>query len=151
MELLPLNASHDALLRSLQLQDDVWEFVGPLPEPEQDDKHRLFAVMEGQIPIGIGGLIRSQAFDGKDFEVLCALRSEAQRRGLAKRACELILTWGFDTAQGGRGIARIDDKNERARPIGKKNGMKEVWAPPPPRNPHVKERGGRRPARWANR
>ena len=69
MELLPLNASHDALLRSLQLQDDVWEFVGPLPEPEQDDKQRLFAVMEGQVPIGIGGLIRSQAFEGKDFEI----------------------------------------------------------------------------------
>src|SRR5438034_11722541 len=99
MELLPLNASHDALLRSLQLQEDVWEFVGPLPEPEQDDKHRLFAVMEGQVPIGIGGLIRSQAFDGKDFEVLCALRSEAQRRGLAKRAFEWLLIWAFDTAK----------------------------------------------------
>src|SRR2546426_11772417 len=115
MELLPLNASHDALLRSLQLQDDVWEFVGPLPEPEQDDKHRLSAVMEGQIPIGIGGLIRSQAFDGKDFEVLCALRSEAQRRGLAKRACELILTLAFYTAKGVRLIACIHDNNENAR------------------------------------
>src|SRR5260370_24339123 len=92
MELLPLNASHDALLRSLQLQDDVWEFVGPLPEPEQDDKHRLFAVMEGEVAIGIGGLIRSQAFDGKDFEVLCALRSEAQRRGPSPRPAGLYLT-----------------------------------------------------------
>src|SRR3989442_11576463 len=100
MELLPLNASHDALLRSLQLQDDVWEFVGPLPEPEQDDKHRLFAVMEGQIPIGIGGLIRSQAFDGKDFEVLCALRSEAQRRGLSKSPPQIIPPSGFGTGQG---------------------------------------------------
>src|SRR2546425_12068804 len=112
MELLPLNASHDALLRSLQLQDDVWEFVGPLPEPEQDDKHRLFAVMEGQIPIGIGGLIRSQAFDGKDFEVLCALRSEAQRRGLAQRACELIPTGAVETAHGERAIARIHENHE---------------------------------------
>src|SRR3989442_8230390 len=120
MELLPLNASHDALLRSLQLQDDVWEFVGPLPEPEQDDKHRLFAVMEGQIPIGIGGLIRSQAFDGKDFDVLCALRSEAQRRGLPKRACQLRLTLGFDTANVGHGIALVFYNNERARPIAKK-------------------------------
>jgi len=143
MELLPLNASHDALLRSLQLQDDVWEFVGPLPEPEQDDKHRLFAVMEGQIPIGIGGLIRSQAFDGKDFEVLCALRSEAQRRGLAKRACELILTWAFDTAKVERVIACIDDNNEGARTIAKKIGMKELCALLPRRTVYVKYRDER--------
>src|SRR5436309_13893294 len=108
MELLPLNASHDALLRSLQLQEDVWEFVGPLPEPEQDDKHRLFAAMAGQVPIGIGGLIRSQSFDGKDSEVLCALRSEAPRRGPANRACDLIPTWAFDTAAVHRVAAWID-------------------------------------------
>src|SRR2546428_8393666 len=125
MELLPLNASHDALLRSLQLQDDVWEFVGPLPEPEQDDKHRLFAVMEGQIPIGIGGLIRSQAFDGKDFEVLCALRSEAQRRGPGKPAREVVLTWALDTAQVERVIARIADNNESARTIAQNIGMQQ--------------------------
>ena len=138
MELLPLNASHDALLYSLQLQDDVWEFVGPLPEPEQDEKHRLFAVMEGEVPIGIGGLIRSQAFEGKDFEVLCALRSEAQRRGLAKRACELILTWAFDTAKVDRVIACIDDHNEGARTIATKIGMKELCALPPHRTVYVK-------------
>src|SRR5438445_11833727 len=109
MELLPLNASHDALLRSLQLQDDVWEFVGPLPEPEQDDKHRLFAVMEGQIPIGIGGLFRSQALDGRDLEVLCALRPEAQRRGFAKRAGDLIFRWRSDTAKAERASAGMDD------------------------------------------
>jgi len=138
MELLPLNASHDALLHSLQLQDDVWEFVGPLPEPEQDEKHRLFAVMEGEVPIGIGGLIRSQAFEGKDFEVMCALRSEAQRRGLAKRACELILTWAFDTAKVDRVIACIDDHNEGARTIATKIGMKELCALPPHRTVYVK-------------
>jgi len=81
VELRPLNASHDDLLRSLQEQDDVWEFVGALPEREDGDAQRLFAVIEGQVAVGIGGLIKSQAFDGKDFEVLCAMRSEAQRRG----------------------------------------------------------------------
>src|SRR2546426_9343525 len=143
MELLPLTASHDALLRSLQLQDDVWDFVGPLPEPEQDDKHRLFAVMEGQVPIGIGGLIRSQAFDGKDFEVLCALRSEAQRRGLAKRACELILTGAVDTGKGERVIACIDDNNESARTIAEKIGLNEVCSLPPRRTVHAQYRDER--------
>ncbi|HEY3219907.1 MAG TPA: GNAT family N-acetyltransferase [Gemmatimonadales bacterium] len=140
MELLPLNASHDALLRSLQVQDDVWEFVGPLPEPGEGDAHRLFVVMEGQVPLGIGGLIRSQAFDGKDFEVLCAMRSEAQRRGLARRACELILRWAFETAKVERVIACIDDHNEGARSIATKIGMKELCALPPGRTVYVKYR-----------
>ncbi len=74
MDLLPLDASHDALLQSLQVQEDVWEFLGPLPEPGEGGTERLFVVMEGRVPLGIGGLIRSQAFDGKDFEVVCAMR-----------------------------------------------------------------------------
>jgi RimJ/RimL family protein N-acetyltransferase len=140
MELRPLDASHDALLTSLQEQDDVWEFVGPLPEREEGDTHRLFAVMEGQVAVGIGGLVRSQAFDGKDVEVLCAMRSEAQRRGLAKNACQLILAWAFDTAKVERVIACIDDDNEGARSIATKIGMQELCALPPSRTVYVKYR-----------
>src|SRR2546430_15170535 len=105
MELLPLNASHDALLRSLQLQDDVWEFVGPLPEPEQDDKHRLFAVMEGQVPIGIGGVIPSQAVEGEDFGDLFAPRSQAPPRGHPKPAGGMILNLARDTPHGDPALA----------------------------------------------
>lgn len=141
MELRPLDASHDALLRALQEQDDVWESVGPLPEPEEGDTHRLFAVIEGQVPVGIGGLVRSRALDGNDFEVLCVMRSEAQLRGLAKRACQLILTWAFDTAKVERVIACIDDDNEGARSIATKLGMKELCAMPPSRTVYVKYRG----------
>lgn len=140
VELRPLNASHDDLLRSLQEQDDVWEFVGALPEREDGDAQRLFAVIEGQVAVGIGGLIKSQAFDGKDFEVLCAMRSEAQRRGLAKHACQLILAWAFDTANVERVIACIDDDNEGARSIATKLGMKELGAMPPRRTVYVKYR-----------
>ena len=142
MELRPLDASHDALLRDLQEQDDVWEFVGSLPEREEGDTHRLFAVIEGQVAVGIGGLIRSPAFDGKDFEVLCAMRSEAQRQGLAKRACQLILAWAFDSAKVERVIACIDDDNEGARSIATKLGMKELCALPPSRTVYVKYRQG---------
>jgi RimJ/RimL family protein N-acetyltransferase len=143
MELRPLDASHDALLRSLQEQDDVWEFVGPLPEREEGDADRLFAVIESEIAVGIGGLVRSRAFDGKDFEVLCAMRSEAQRRGLAKHACQLILAWAFDTANVERVIACIDDDNEGARSIATKLGMKELCAMPPSRTVYVKYRDER--------
>ena len=143
MDLLPLDASHDALLQSLQVQEDVWEFLGPLPEPGEGGTERLFVVMEGRVPLGIGGLIRSQAFDGKDYEVVCAMRSETQHRGLAKRACELILKWAFETAKVERVIACIDDHNEGARSIAMKIGMKELCALPPRRTVYVKYRDER--------
>lgn len=145
VELRPLDASHDALLRALQEQDDVWEFVGALPEREEGDTHRLFAVIEGQVAVGIGGLVRSQAFDGNDFEVLCAMRSDAQRRGLAKSACQLILAWAFDTAKVERVLACIDDDNEGARSIATKLGMKQAGTMPPSRTIYVKYRDGRSP------
>jgi len=138
MELRPLDASHDDLLRSLQEQDDVWEFVGPLPAPE--DTQRLFAVVEGEVAVGIGGLVRSPALDGNDLEVLCAMRSEAQRRGLAKNACQLILAWAFDTAKLERVIACIDDDNASARSIATKIGMQELCAMGPSRTVYVKYR-----------
>ncbi len=140
MELRPLDASHDALLRSLQEQDDVWEFVGPLPDPEETQ--RLFAVVEGEVAVGIGGLVRSQALEGNDLEVLCAMRSEAQRRGLAKGACQLILAWAFDTAKLDRVLACIDDDNEGARSIATKIGMQELCAMGPSRTVYVKYRVG---------
>ena len=139
MELRPLDESHAELLRSLQEQEDVWEFVGQLPEG-QGDRSRLFAIMEGPLAVGVGGLVKSHALEGKDLEVLCVMRSEAQRRGLAKRACELILDWAFDTAKVERVIASIDDHNEGARSIATKIGMKELCAQPPNRTVYVKYR-----------
>lgn len=139
MELRPLSPSDTALLSALQQQDDVWEFVGQLPEG-QGDRSKLFAIVEDKVPVGVGGLVTSTAFEGKDLEVLCVMRSEAQRRGLAKRACELILSWAFDTAKVERVIACIDDHNEGARSIATKIGMKELSALPPGRTVYVKYR-----------
>ncbi|HXE84350.1 MAG TPA: GNAT family N-acetyltransferase [Gemmatimonadales bacterium] len=139
MELRPLKPSDAELLEALQQQDDVWEFVGQLPEG-QGDRSRLFAIVEGPLALGVGGLVKSHALEGKDLEVLCVMRSEAQRRGLAKRACELILDWAFDTAKVDRVIASIDDHNEGARSIATKIGMKELCAQPPNRTVYVKYR-----------
>lgn len=139
MELRPLTQSDAELLDVLQQQDDVWEFVGQLPEG-QGDRSRLFAIMEGPLAVGVGGLVKSHALEGKDFEILCVMRSEAQRRGLAKRACELILDWAFETAKVDRVIASIDDHNEGARSIATKIGMQELCAQPPNRTVYVKYR-----------
>ena len=139
MELRPLTPSDAELLEALQQQDDVWEFVGQLPEG-QGDRSRLFAIVEGPLALGVGGLVKSHALEGKDLEVLCVMRSEAQRRGLAKRACELILDWAFDTAKVDRVIASIDDHNEGARSIATKIGMKELSAQPPNCTVYVKYR-----------
>ena len=139
MELRPLTNADSGLLDALQQQDDVWEFVGQLPEG-QGDRARLFAVVEDRVEVGVGGLVKSHALEGKDLEVLCVLRSDAQRRGLARRACELILAYAFDTAKVERVIACIDDHNEGARSIATKIGMKELSALPPGRTVYVKYR-----------
>ena len=139
MELRPLTKTHDELLSSLQLQDDVWEFIGTLPEATEGDAGHLFAVMEGEISLGIAGLVRSDAAGGQDFELLCAIRSEAQLRGAAKHACELVLEWAFNSERLKRVIACIDDDNEAARAIAGKIGMTPLGAGPPHRTVYVKD------------
>jgi len=44
-------------LSSLEQQDDVWEFVGTLPLPDEEHPHHLFAIMEGQASVGVAGLV----------------------------------------------------------------------------------------------
>lgn len=140
MELRPLNPSDDELLSSLEQQEDVWEFVGTLPLPDEENPHHLFAIIEGQTSVGVAGLVRSQALGGTDFELLCALRSEAQGRGLAKEACKLAMAWAFDTAKLDRVIACIGDSNDGARAIATKLGMTAVGSGPPGTTVYVKDR-----------
>ena len=145
MELRPLTASDDDLLKSLEEQDDVWQFIGTLPQPDPEQAQHLFAVMEGQQSLGMAGLVKSDALgEGRgDFELLCAMKSEAQLHGYAKQACKLVLAWAFDTAKLERVIASIDDSNEGARSIAAKLGMKELCPVPPSRTVYVKYRGER--------
>jgi Acetyltransferase (GNAT) domain len=140
VDLRPLDDSHAELLRSLQEQEDVWEFVGPLPLPREGHTHHMFAIVEGQEALGIGALVKSPGLGGDDFELLCALRSEAQQRGVAKRACERLLAWAFETAKLERVVACIDDANEGARSIATKIGMQALRAVPPGRTLYVKYR-----------
>ena len=138
MELRPLNTSHDDLLSSLQLQEDVWEFIGTLPAPPEGDAGHLFAIMDGQVSLGFAGLLQSQAAGATDYELLCAVRSEAQLRGTAKHACELVLQWAFSAAKLERVIACIDDDNDVARAIADKIGMTALGPCPPHRTVYVK-------------
>ncbi|MGH7427872.1 MAG: GNAT family N-acetyltransferase [Candidatus Methylomirabilaceae bacterium] len=143
MELRPLNESDDELLSSLEQQEDVWEFIGTLPLPDAGHSHHRFAIMEGQTSVGIAGLVRSEALDGKDFELLCAMRSEAPLQGRAKQPWTLALAWAFDTAKLKRIIACIDDSNEGARSIAARLGMKPLCAQPPSRTVYVRYRDER--------
>ena len=138
MELRPLNKTHDDLLSSLQLQEDVWEFIGTLPVPTTGESGQLFAIMDGQVSLGFAGLVPSAAAGGEDFELLCAIRSEAQLRGAAKHACELVLKWAFSAAKLERVIACIDDDNEAARAIAGKIGMTPLGPQPPHRTVYVR-------------
>jgi len=144
VELRPLSPSDDELLSSLEQQEDVWEFVGTLPLPDDEHPHHLFAIIVGQASVGVAGLVRSQALDGTDFELLCALRSEAQGQGFAKEACRLAMAWAFDTAKLERVIACIGDGNDGARAIATKLGMTELCSGPPGMTVYVKDRGKRK-------
>ncbi|HXQ29267.1 MAG TPA: GNAT family N-acetyltransferase [Gemmatimonadales bacterium] len=146
LELRPLDRSHYELIRALEEQEDVWESIGPLPLPEERDAH-LFAVVEEGTPIGVGGLVPSRALGGRDFELFCALRSEAQMRGLATHACQLILGWAFDKARIERVVACIGDDNEGGKTIAAKLGMKASRPIPPDRTVYVKARAEGAPAR----
>jgi len=141
VDLRPLTDNDYPLLRELEEQEDVWESVGALPAPEPGNDQRLFVILDRGTPLGIGGLVRSPVLDGKDFEVLCALRSEAQLQGYATRACERLITWAFDTAKLERVIACIDDANTGARTIAAKLGMTPLGPIPPGRTVYVKYRG----------
>ena len=144
MELRVLNETDADLLSSLQLQDDVWEFIGNLPETGPEHTNHLFAIMEGQASLGFTGLRRSQAAGGDDFELLCATRAEVQHHGVAKQACQLVLEWAFTTGKLARVIACIDNENEAARAIAGKIGMVPLGPSGPSRTVYVKysdERG----------
>jgi hypothetical protein len=143
VELRPLIGSDYEFLVSLQRQDDVWEFIGTLPLPGEGHAHHLFSIREGDLRLGFAGLVRSQALEGNDFEVLCAVRMEAQQRGVAKQACQLVLAWAFSTAKLERVIACIDESNQAARAIALKLGMTELTTLPPARTVYVKYRDER--------
>jgi RimJ/RimL family protein N-acetyltransferase len=152
VELRPLDASDQDLLRSLEQQDDVWEFVGTLPLPGDGpfSPNHLFTIIEHGAPIGIAGLVRSGTVDSEDFELLCALRSEAQLRGFAKQACTRVLAWAFDTAGLQRVIASIDSSNEGARALAVKLGMTEERSLPTGRTVYAVHRDARRLANAAD-
>ncbi len=143
MELRPLDESHADLLLSLQRQDDVWEFVGTLPDPAERDQHHLFVVTDGPVNLGFAGLLKSHATDADDYELVCAMRSEMQTRGMAKQACQLVLDWAFSTGKLERVIACIDDNNEPARAIAAKLGMTQLGPQRPNRSVYVVHRDQR--------
>ena len=138
MELRLLDETDAELLSSLQLQDDVWEFIGNLPEAGPGHVNHLFAIVEGQASLGFAGLLRSQAAGGEAFELLCATRAEVQHRGIAKQACQLVLEWAFNTGKLERVIACIDNGNEVARAIAGKLGMVQLGPSGPSRTVYVK-------------
>jgi len=140
MELRPFGDSDYDLLRALEEQEDVWEYVGPLLLPQEGN--HLFAIVESGAAVGVGGLVRSPVLEGNDYELVCALFSEAQLRGLALRACELILDWAFKKTTIERVVSSIDNQNEGARSIAVKLGMRELPSRIPGRTLYVRYRDG---------
>ncbi|HJQ20555.1 MAG TPA: GNAT family N-acetyltransferase [Gemmatimonadaceae bacterium] len=126
MELRPLDESADGLLTSLQQQDDVWEYIGSAAFAAYEPGNHVFAIVEGEIPVGFAGLFKSHAAGRDDFEILCATRSDVQHRGVARRACQLLVDWALKTEGLERVIACIEESNHPARAIAAKLEMTEL-------------------------
>src|SRR2546428_12006803 len=90
VELRPLSQSDDELLSSLEQQDDVWEFVGTLPLPDEENPHHLFAIVDGQATVGVAVLVRSPAGGGGGMRVTVGVRFVAHRGGGAEEGCERV-------------------------------------------------------------
>jgi RimJ/RimL family protein N-acetyltransferase len=146
VELRPLDESADSLLTSLQQQDDVWEYIGSAAFAAYEPGNHVFVIVEAEIPVGFAGLFKSRAAGRDDFEILCATRSDVQHRGLARRACQLLVDWALKTAEMERVIACIEESNQPARAIAAKLEMTELRADASNRIIYVKYRDSMRPS-----
>jgi RimJ/RimL family protein N-acetyltransferase len=109
------------LLDRLQQREGVRAFIGSLTGAEVDGQ--LFEVVETDRAIGIVGLLRSDAFDGSDYELTCALLEEAEGRGLATEACAAVVEWALGEGGLKRVIASVDDNNRPGTLLAERLGM----------------------------
>src|SRR5437773_10639511 len=91
VELRPLNPSADELLSSLEQQEDVWEFVGTLPLPDEENPHHLFAIIEGQASVESPASCdrKRWAEPISSYSVPC----DPRRRGVASRKKPASSPW----------------------------------------------------------
>lgn len=135
--LLPLNAAADAtLLQELEQQKRVGRFIGRLsagPRTGQTTNHLgtlLLVIHSENRKIGIVGFVRCDALEGKDVQILCALRESEEGKGYAKEACDKAFEWAFLAKPWPRVLGLVHRDNSRSAKLVRSLGMEELCPRP---------------------
>ena len=122
LSLRPANQSDESFLVELRRRPEVLEFIGAMRAPETDTD-RIFTILESNERVGVVGIVQSQALDGTDVALLCALTQSAEGGGRAEEACRAVIAWARSIGLWNRLLACVDDQNTRSRTLTRKLGF----------------------------
>jgi len=82
--------SDDQLFEALNQVPEVQRFIGGLGSPPPDFMVRVIEASDG-VAVGVVSIGKSQALDGRDAELVCAMLPSSQRSGFGAAACREML------------------------------------------------------------
>lgn len=89
MKLRDMKKEDEGLLSALNRRHAITKYIGPLVGLYKEQRAKVIETNKGA-PAGIVAIIKSQAMDGSDLEILCALFSKHEGQGLATQACHAM-------------------------------------------------------------
>lgn len=110
----PLGAHHSELLAALNARSEVQCFLGGVGWPPEREGSNLLAIFENEGAVGLVGIVSSDALEGLDVELVCAVLADAEGRGIATGACLWALDWAFTMLQVSRVLGCVDKDNWKA-------------------------------------
>ena len=133
------NPGDDVFLRTLAELNDVMRFIGRLRVPVSQTAEKLFLLEKENVPVGWGGFVRSDRFNGDDWELICVIKPSCQNAGLAKEACKAFVSWGFEAFRWQKILACVDSQNEKGLNLAKSLGFRVISCRCPDNNTYVFE------------
>ena len=111
MILRDMKREDEGLLKALNQRPETDQFIGSLDGLYNESRAKVIETDEG-ISAGVVAVIKSQAMDGSDQELLCALLAKHEGRGLATEACRAMLNEVLDDPSVNRVIGCVDRANK---------------------------------------
>jgi RimJ/RimL family protein N-acetyltransferase len=112
-----VDKSDKEFLNELQRQSKVRTFIGALAVPEPGGGNHIFTILRHEVRVGIVGIVKSGALEGRDVELLCALSQSAEGNGFATEACNAVLSWAAGSQSLERVLACVSDRNPDGRAL----------------------------------
>ena len=122
--------SDRAFLATLSARPEVGRFIGVVTQAPKPPSAHIFVIVKDEVRVGVVALVRSDALDGSDFEIVCALDPSAEGQGTATEACRRMSRWGFETLGLPRIIACVANQNSPALKLVRRLGMTELSSRP---------------------